>query len=158
MKNAERKDSGQGTGAISAGQIRMIYGIAGRHGCGDDWVHEMVNTYMYVDSLKELTKREACAFIDLLRYITGEANEIPSPWAAEATAPGWATQRQRDFIQALAAGLGMEEPGRLRRFLRARFGVDDIRFLTQKNASNVIEGLKAMTKRAREKAHADGQS
>ena len=41
-----------------------------------------------------------------------------------------------------------EEPKRLRHFLRARFGVDDVAFLTAENAGKVIEGLKAMVKRA----------
>lgn len=77
--------------------------------------------------------------IDSMRRITGEDMEPIKGRASEA---------QRKYILGLAGRLGMlEDPKRLRRFLRARFGVDDVAFLTPQNAGKVIEGLKAMIKR-----------
>ena len=79
--------------------------------------------------------------------------------ASETMKPirGRASEAQRKYILGLAGRLGMlEDPKRLRRFLRARFGVDDVAFLTPQNAGKVIEGLKAMAKRAEKKAETEG--
>ncbi len=124
---------------ITAAQLRNIYGIGRRNDLDDDWIHYCARTLFDKESLKELTCREAAQMIDSMRRITGEAMEPIRGRASEA---------QRKYILGLAGKLGMlEDPKRLRRFLRARFGVDDVAFLTPQNAGKVIEGLKAMIKR-----------
>lgn len=128
---------------ITREQIRMIYGIGRRNDLDDDMIHSIAWTLFNKESLKELTCRQASQMIDCMRRRTGEAMD---------PIPGWASEDQRKYIFGLAAKLGMtEEPKRLRRFLRARFGVDDVAFLTSQNASKVIEGLKAMVQRENRK-------
>lgn len=124
---------------ITAAQLRNIYGIGKRHDLDDDWIHYCAETLFGKESLKELTCREAAQMIDRMRGITGEAMKPILNRASE---------EQRKYILGLAGKLGMlEDPKRLRRFLRARFGVDDVAFLTPQNAGKVIEGLKAMIRR-----------
>lgn len=124
---------------ITAAQLRNIYGIGRRNDLDDDWIHYCARTLFDKESLKKLTCREAAQMIDSMRRITGEDMEPIKGRASEA---------QRKYILGLAGRLGMlEDPKRLRRFLRARFGVDDVAFLTPQNAGKVIEGLKAMIKR-----------
>lgn len=124
---------------ITAAQLRNIYGIGRRNDLDDDWIHYCARTLFDKESLKDLTCREAAQMIDSMRRITGEAME---------PIKGRASESQRKYILGLAGKLGMlEDPKRLRRFLRARFGVDDVAFLTLQNAGKVIEGLKAMIKR-----------
>lgn len=125
---------------ITPDQIRMIYGIARRNDLDDETVHDTTWILFGKKSLKELTCYQASHMIDCMRRRTGENQE---------SIPGRATEKQRKYILTLAGKLGMtEEPKRLRRFLRTRFGVDDMAFLTVENAGKVIEGLKAMAKRA----------
>ena len=124
---------------ITPDQLRMIYGIARRNDLDDETVHDTAWILFGKESLKELTCYPASQMIDSMRRRTGESVE---------PIPGRASEKQRKYILALAGKLGMtEDPKRLRHFLRARFGVDDVAFLTAENAGKVIEGLKAMVKR-----------
>lgn len=133
---------------ITPEQLRMIYGIGRRNDLDDDWIHYCARTLFDKESLKALTCREASQMIDCMRRIAGETMKPIRGRASEA---------QRKYILGLAGRLGMlEDPKRLRRFLRARFGVDDVAFLTPQNAGKVIEGLKAMAKRAEKKAETEG--
>lgn len=127
---------------ITPDQIRMIYGIGNRNDLDNDMIHHIAQVLFGKCSLKELTCYQASQMIDCLRRRTGEAME---------PIPDRASEGQRKYILSLAGKLGMTEPKRLRAFLRARFGVDDVAFLTDRNASGVIEGLKAMVRRAEKK-------
>jgi hypothetical protein len=66
---------------------------------------------------------------------------------------GRLTYKQKSFIEALEALLGWKgEPERLRGFIRKTQKVERLEWLTPKQASNLIDALKAML--AREKAKA----
>lgn len=128
---------------ISPAQLRMIYGIARRGDMDDEILHRYAHYFTKKDSLKELTSREAAQLIDHLQKATGEK---------ERNIPDRATEAQRKYIIVLASQLGMTVDSQaFRGFLRKYFGVDDIRFLTQTNASKVIEALKAMNIRKQAK-------
>lgn len=126
------------TKMITPAQIRMIYGIGRRNGLDDDMIHHVAQNLFGKDSLRDLTCWQAGQVIDSLRRKTGEAMEPIQERASEA---------QRKYILGLAERLMMKDTRQLRHFLRARFGVDDMSFLTPENASKVIEGLKAMISR-----------
>ena len=131
---------------ITAAQLRNIYGIGRRNDLDDEWIHDFARRWFGKESLRALTCREGAQMIDSMRRITGEAMEPIRDRASED---------QRKYILGLAGRLGMlEDPKRLRRFLRARFGVDDVAFLTPQNAGKVIEGLKAMVKREEKRTEA----
>lgn len=68
----------------------------------------------------------------------------------EKKRPGFASPRQIRMIQGLWADLSYAPPAKrqaaLREFMHKRFGVSDLRFLTETGAANVINALLAMVK------------
>lgn len=113
----------------------------------NDLLHEHMEMLLHRSSIKELTKREAAMLIDSLE---GKA----------ASGQDHATGRQMQYIFGLMKELGwMTEEGkpdidRLNRFLqseKAGFCLSDYRWLKKGTASDLIEALKAMAARKREK-------
>ena len=83
-----------------------------------------------------MTSREGIQVIDRLLRLTGQEPKVPA---------GRATGNQKGLIRRLERELGWaDDPARLRGFLRARFGVESMNWLTDKKASAAIEALKAM--------------
>ena len=122
--------------AISKEQIRMMHGVARRAGMDTDDLHAMVYEMCGKESIRALTCREGIKVIDRLKQRAGEEPMVPA---------GRATGAQRAMICSLERELGWgNEPERLRGFLRARFGVESINWLTDKKASAAINALKAM--------------
>lgn len=133
--------------AATYGQIRKIYAAARERGVDNDLLHEHMEMLLHRSSIKELTKREAAMLIDSLE---GKA----------ASGQDHATGRQMQYIFGLMKELGwMTEEGkpdidRLNRFLqseKAGFCLSDYRWLKKGTASDLIEALKAMAARKREK-------
>jgi hypothetical protein len=79
----------------------------------------------------------------------------------EEKRPGFASPRRIRMIQGLWADLSYAPPAKrqtaLREFLRKRFGVADLRFLTEMGAANVINALLAMVKDNRSNALTRGK-
>ena len=133
--------------AVTYGQIKMIYAAARGRGMDNDLLREHMEMLLHRSSIKELTKREAAMLIDSLE---GKA----------ASGQDHATGRQMQYIFGLMKELGwMTEEGkpdidRLNRFLqseKAGFCLSDYRWLKKGTASDLIEALKAMAARKREK-------
>ena len=135
--------------AATYGQIRKIYAAARERGVDNGLLHEHMEMLVHRSSIRELTSREAAVLIDSLEGKTGSRSR-----------KDLATSRQMYFIRGLMKELGWMtaegEPGmaRLNRFLQseeAGFKLSDYRLLNIGLASNLIEALKSMVKREREK-------
>lgn len=133
--------------AATYGQIRKIYAAARERGMDNDLLHEHMEMLLHRSSVKELTKREAAMLIDSLE-------------GKVASGQDHATGRQMQYIFGLMKELGwVTEEGkpdidRLNRFLqseKAGFRLSDHRWLKKGTASDLIEALKAMAARKREK-------
>lgn len=123
-------------GMISTAQLRMIYGLARKAGLDNDMLHTLVQGQTNLGSLKQLNSYQGKLVIDRLQGMSG---------VTLRDVAGRASTAQQKKIYALARELGWaEEPKRLRRFLEARFGCADVRFLPEERVGSVIEALKAM--------------
>lgn len=128
---------------ISAGQMRMIRVLASRNGMDDDLLHEFIYAQARVKSLRSLTMAQAISVIDKLNGKGGKS--------------GMMTHKQEAYIKALAKKLGWvteekeADMERIAGFVRERFQVDNMSWLTSGKASKVIEALKSMSER--EKKH-----
>lgn len=122
--------------AISTDQMRMMYGLAKKADVDNDNLHAMVYEECGKDSIKQLSSFEAKRVIDRLMKLAGQEPKTP---AARST-----TKQQR-YIYVLAKQLGWgDDKKRLRGFLKARFGVEDVSWLTDEKCKAAIEAMKAM--------------
>lgn len=112
----------------SAAQLRKIYALAREKGVDSENLHSLLYSLCKKEHLSEITITEAVQLIDSL-----SGKEIP----------GRATARQIHFIQGLAKDFGWDDK-RLMGFFKKVGGVDNIRWLTKKQASNIIEGMKKL--------------
>lgn len=120
---------------ISKAQIRKIYATARELGIDDDMLHTYVFNRTGSEHISTLTIKEANSVIDGLEVHRIEKEGGP--------AKGMANEKQKRYIKDLADKLGWkDEPWRLKGFIRKYAGVEDLNWLTLKQASNVIEGLK----------------
>ncbi len=125
---------------ITPAQLRKIHALGRERGIDSETLHAHVHTLTKKDSIKSLTIREAVKVIDSLQ---GSAK----------TVSGMITDKQKNFILGLAKDIGwMDEDGapdeeRLLMFIRERFQVEQMKWLTSHKASQIIEALKAMRAR-----------
>lgn len=123
-----------GKAAITAAQMRKIHVLAREYGLDNDLLHVHIQTVTGKDSLKKLSLGEAVRVIDSL----------------DRKAADQMTWKQKHLIDELLQALGWtDEQGqpdvkRLDVFCSKYCGVDSHKWLTRRNASNVIEGLKNM--------------
>jgi len=122
--------------AISAGQLKMIYGLARRASVDNDTLHALVRSLTRKDSIKALTSYEAKRVIDRLQVLAGQE---------KTSQPNRATGDQIVYIYGLEKKLGWrEDPQRLRAWLEKRYKVSHARFLSDTDARKCIEAMKAM--------------
>lgn len=123
-----------GKAAVTAAQMRKIHVLAREYGLDDDLLHVHIQTVTGKDSLKKLSLGEAVRVIDSL----------------DQKAADQMTWRQKyridKLLQALGwtDGQGQPDYKRLDGFCGKYYGVGSHKWLTRRNASNVIEGLKNM--------------
>ena len=125
---------------ITYAQIKKIYAAAQQKGIEivtgshDDELHNIVHTVTGKKSIGKLSKGEAISVID---RIEGE----PIIGANRATA------KQIGYIRDLIKQLGWDNnPKRLEGFIRKYTKIDKLEWITGRNASNIIEGLKRQVK------------
>jgi hypothetical protein len=124
---------------ISPRQLKAIWALSHRAGLDDDALHALVASRTGRASLRELRRAEAAAVIDeLLAKVSGGA---PAPQKR-----GAATRAQRALLARLAGELEWP-PERLPALARRMYGAGSLPELTVKQASGLIEALKAMAKR-----------
>ena len=116
--------------AITTKQNRLIWVLVSQKGLEKDDLYLIINQVSQKEHLHELTKEEANRVIDRLHL------RHPTP-------KGMLTAAQEAYIKDLSKQLGWHtNPKRLIGFVRKYAKVDDIKWLTVRQASNVIEGLK----------------
>jgi hypothetical protein len=115
--------------------MRKIYASARENGIDNVLLHDMLRQMFQKDSVKELTKFEA---MDLIDKIVGKKN-IRKPTKGRASA------EQVEKIRALERELGWNNnPKRLNAFIRKYARTEQLHWLTDVQASNIIEALKKL--------------
>jgi hypothetical protein len=124
---------------ISPRQLKAIWALSHRAGLDDGALHVLVASRTGRSSLRELRRTEAAAVIDeLLAKVSGR---VGAPQKA-----GAATRAQQALLTRLAGDL--EWPSeRLPALARRMYGAGALRELTVKQASGLIEALKAIAGR-----------
>ncbi|MBE3584858.1 MAG: regulatory protein GemA [Thermoanaerobacter sp.] len=118
-------------------QVKKIWALARELGLDEDLLRAVTFYLTGSESISALTKTQAAVLID----------ELESKKRGE-TRPGMATPRQIWKIRELEKELGWaDQPARLRGYLKKYAHVDDLRWLTGKQAWKVIEGLKKILAR-----------
>jgi hypothetical protein len=119
-------------------QIRNIWGLAKELNLDKDNLYAIIEGLTGKDSIKQLTTRERNTVImDLGHMKDGHKRKGQL-----------ASDQQIWKIHELEKQLGWEgEPARLHGYLKKRFGVENIRWITGQQAWKVIEGLKKMAER-----------
>ncbi|MEW6681337.1 MAG: phage protein GemA/Gp16 family protein [Nitrospirota bacterium] len=124
---------------ISPRQLKAIWALSHRVGLDEGALHVLVASRTGRASLRELRRSEAAMVIDeLLAKVSGRTSAPRKPGAM--------TKAQQALLARLAAELDWP-PERLPALARRMYGASAIRELTVKQASGLIEALKAMLKR-----------
>ncbi len=129
---------------ISSRQLKAIWALSHRVGLDDRELHALVAARTGRGSLRELRRSEAAAILDELLAKAGGRTPVPQNVGA-------ATRPQQALLARLAAEMEWP-PERLPAFARRMYGAAAIRDLTVKQASGLIEALKAIAKRRGEAA------
>ena len=121
-------------------QRRKIFKLASQKGLDDEMRRSHIHALIGKESLTELTIKEAITVIDSLE-------DEPQ------TTKGKISHKQQKYLQSLAVEYGWVcenkrlDTKKLNKWLENRYGVSSIIWLTSKNASDAIEGLKVMIAR-----------
>lgn len=125
---------------ITTPQIRKIYVTARDLGICNELLHTYIFNLTGQEHISALTKKEAMKIIDGL--------EVRRMEKEEENIPGRATKPQQKLINQLVKRLNWEkEPWRLKGFLKKYAKVEEVKWLTPRQASNIIEGLKKVLER-----------
>lgn len=116
---------------ISKQQLRKLYALARNKDMDNDVLHSFVWAITHKEHISELTGAEGIKVIDVLEH------------PAEEQQRNRASIKQIKYIKGLAKDMGWGAE-RLQGFIRKVGRVDDIRWLTPHQASDVIEGLKKL--------------
>lgn len=157
---------------ISAAQVRRIHTIIHILGVSDDNYRAALNSRFQVASCKDLTMKQAAAFIDELEKLArkteldqtnsnkSEEEQKPKRFSNLDNRPGMASAPQLRKIEAMWQDVSIitDQAARsraLRHFVQRVTGVSDMRFLDNQGAGKVINALKAMQKQSSTKSRAD---
>ena len=117
---------------IQPKQIACIYALAKQAGMDNDDVHALIKAVIGKSSVRQLTMRQGITVIEALREKTGQPSNTRRM-----------TREQAYKIGELQEQLGWSDE-RLTGFLRKRFSVGAIKWLSPGMARKVIEALKAI--------------
>lgn len=117
---------------------RLLFGVAREYGIDRELLHERIENEFNRKSISELTDNQIYTLVDKLKG-KNTHNNIGRHGA------GRLSQAQHKLILEYADILGWtSNPKRLQGFIRKYSRVDDINWLTAKQASKIIEGLKKL--------------
>jgi len=145
----------------SISQIRKIHTLKHILGLDDDLYREMLMSFGVCTS-KDLTFTEAAVLLDILETKAVERNiwkKQPKKYEDLNRDGKMATPPQLRMIVGLWREIcycnnDQFADKSLRKFLKAKFKVDDIRFLTKNKAVKVIQAIKAIQKNLKKGAAA----
>lgn len=127
---------------ITPAQCRKIYALAKERGIDDETLHAHIYSVVKKESIKELSILQAVKVIDSL----------------EGTDKNRISSRQKKYILSLAVTLNWVNDNKcvntdtLSGFIEAQTGTKEISWLTKKQASKIIEAMKAIAEKDRKKA------
>lgn len=122
--------------------ISAIWAISSNIGLNKEGVYDVILCETGKKRMGECSNEQLARVIKALRYkgYIGEARR------------GKATDGQMKYIRTLESQIGWaNEPKRLRGLMKKDYGVEEIKWLTVKQASNLIECLKEMKERKEER-------
>lgn len=118
----------------SAAQIRKIYVMARESRIDNDDLHSLLYSLCKKKHLSSINVAEAIKLIDCL---------------SGKNIPGRVTDRQIYYIKSLSKEFGWNDK-RLAGFIKKVGGADSIKWLTKRQASAVIEGMKKLKEKGAE--------
>lgn len=124
---------------MNAQQRPVIFALAKAAGLDRDALHDVVWRLTGEVSIAKLTNEQAARTIDELKRLAGQGEPL-----------GWLTSAQRGKTYTLCRSLGwVDDKGavdlaRLEGFVRVRFKIDHLNWVTMAQAGRIIEALKAM--------------
>jgi hypothetical protein len=125
---------------MTSRQLKALWALAHRAGLDDAELHALVAARTGHASVRDLLQSEAGALIEeLAAKVEGKPVAVPQPGAA--------TRAQRALLVRLTEEMQWP-PERLPALARRMYGARAIRELTVKQASGLIEALKAMAGRS----------
>lgn len=142
-------------------QIKRIHILKSLLGLDDDLYREMLMSFG-VCSSKDLTFTEASIMLDILETRAEERNlwkRMPKPYDDLNRDSKMATPPQLRMIKGLWREICYFDNNEfanksLRKFLKTKFKVDDINFLTKTKAIKVIQAIKAIKQKLEKSAAA----
>lgn len=115
--------------------ISRIWALGKENSMDSDDIHAIVYRETGKESIKKCTDKQLVRVINALKFMAG----------MEEARRGKATRKQLQYIADLEFQLGWSDaPERLRGFLRSQYGTENVKWLTVKQASNLIEALKSI--------------
>ena len=141
---------------ITRAQTRAIHGARRRHQMADSEYRTILDEHFGVESSQDLTRRQASRLLELLgaplaRRPGEQPPRPPRPKRPREAAPAAGVERlaspaQRRLIDALVAEITWSRPDGYAGWLHVNQGIS--RVATAEQAAQVIEGLKALKRRA----------
>ncbi len=149
----EREDSMAGN--TSQPSIKRVWGIAKSPELKltDEELHLLVQAHTGKDSIKALNKRELQTVIRVLGNMKDSAKK--SERGRNRYSGSEVTENQRKKISKLTQELGWDKPARVNGMCQKMFGVSAVEWLNYQQCSKLIEALKSMLKRQKEKEEQD---
>ncbi len=142
-------------------QIKKIHTLKNILGMDDDLYHEMLMSFD-VQTSKNLTFTEATIFIEILEEKAIAINKWtkqPKKYAELNRSDNMASDAQIRMIEGLWREICYFNNDKfakksLRKFLKSKFRVDDVMFLTRAKSCKVIQAITAIKKKLKEKSAA----
>ncbi len=144
---------------VTSFQIRKIHALKNVIGMDDELYREMLMSFD-VTSSKDLTFTEAAILVDILEDKAVAINKWtkqPKKYADLNRTEKMASDAQLRMIEGLWRDVCYFNDDKfakksLRKFLKSKFKVDDIMFLTRAKACKVIQAITAIKKKLKEKS------
>lgn len=116
---------------------KKLWGVCREYGVDSETLHQIAKNELKLDHISECSTQE---FLYLIDRVCGKKAVPPSP-------RGMVSPAQKALILHLAEVLGWDDQARLAGFIRKYAKVHSVDWLTKRQASAVIEGLKKLEKK-----------
>lgn len=113
---------------------KKLWAVCREYGVGKELLYQIAEDELGIYHISECSTQELIYLIDRIK---GKPVDKPSP-------KGMASAAQKGMIKHLTEQLGWDKPERLAGFIKKYAKVDSIDWLTKRQASAVIEGLKKL--------------
>lgn len=131
--------------------LKTLWGLARSQELhmSDEELHLLVQSHTGKGSLRELTKKDLSRMVGVLAAMKASANGTKDPAAKTSL------QRQKEKVYRLAQELGWYKPARVNGMCQRMFGVACVEWLDSAQCSKLIEALKKMLQRQRDKERSE---